>query len=292
MDVKRNILLKDYTTYKIGGPAKYFFVAENKEGLIFALEFAKKNRLPVFILAGGSNLLVSDKGFKGLVIQIRNSKFEIRNFSEVYVGAGTALNDLANFCLKNNLTGLEWAAGVPGTAGGAVFGNAQAFGKRMSDLIKEVEVLDAKSLEIRRLSKKQCEFSLKNSLFKKNKDLIIISVVLDLANGDRKEIEEKIKELLTYRKNNHPLNFPSAGSVFVNPEAKGGVIRAGELIEKVGLKGKRIGGAEISEKHANFIINLGNAKATDVLKLIKLAKEKVKKIFGIELEQEIQQVGF
>lgn len=288
---ERNILLKDYTTYKIGGPAKYFFNAKNKEDLIRAIKIAKELKLPIFVLGGGSNVLVSDKGFKGLVI---NFQFSIINFQndKIYVGAGVKLSNVVSFCKENSFSGMEWAAGIPGTIGGAVYGNAQAFGSKISDSVEEVEALNLKTLTIKKLSKKQCKFSLKNSIFKRDKNLIIISVLFKFKKGDKAQIDKKIIEYMDYRKKNHPINFPSAGSIFVNPERNGEVIRVGFLIEKCGLKGKKIGNAQISEKHANFIINLGQAKAKDVLALIKLAKKKVKKVFGINLETEIQFIGF
>jgi len=293
--IRKNILLKDYTTYKIGGPAKYFYVAKTKDDLINAVKIAKNLKLPIFILGAGSNLLVSEKGFKGLVIKIdiSNVNFQGKN---IIVGAGTKLTKLAHLSADNSLSGLEWSAGIPGTVGGAIYGNAQAFGEKISDAVEGVEVMNLKTLKLGNLTKKQCQFSLKSSIFKKNKNLIIISAILRLNKGNKKEIQKKIKENMNYRKKNHPTNFPSAGSVFVNPENKGEVIRVSYLIENCGLKGKKIGKAQISEKHANFIINLGGGPkgcpAQDVLALINLVKRKVKKTFGINLEVEVQFVGF
>jgi UDP-N-acetylmuramate dehydrogenase len=289
--ILKNIPFKKYTTFKIGGPAKYFFVAKNKEDIVRAIKVSKKFKIPVFILSGGSNLLVSDKGFDGLVINLKISDFKFKG-NKIYVGAGMGLTKLADLSAKRGLAGLEWASGIPGTIGGAVYGCAQAFGDKISDSVEKAEALDIKTLKIKNFSKKQCSFSLKNSVFKKNKNLIIISVVLKFKNGNKKEIQEKIKEYLNYRKKNHPMNFPSAGSVFVNPESNKKVIHAGYLIEKCGLKGKKIGKAQISKMHSNFIINLGGAKAKDVLKLINLARLKVKKTFKINLEAEVQFVGF
>jgi UDP-N-acetylmuramate dehydrogenase len=222
------------------------------------------------------------------------------------VEGGMKLKEIVKFCLKEGLTGLEWAAGIPGTLGGAVYGNASAFGNSMSDLVEKVEVFDVQKEKIRTFEKKDCQFGLKESIFKKQKRYILISAVLKLKKGKKKEIKEKIKYHLDYREKNHPLNFPSAGSIFKNKKLKiknkkllkafpklrefnkKGEIPAGYLIEKSGLKGKRIGGAEISKKHANFIVNLGKAKAEDVLRLINLVKKEVKNKFGISLEEEIQ----
>jgi UDP-N-acetylmuramate dehydrogenase len=288
----KNVLLKDYTTFKIGGPAKYFFVAKSKEDLIKAIEISKKNKLPIFILGGGSNILFSDKGFCGLVIKLEISGIEFSK-NKVVVGSGVKLSNFANIVSKNGFSGFEWAVGIPSaTVGGSIFGNAQAFGFKISDTVESVEVLNLKTLKIQKFSKQQCKFSLKNSIFKKNKNFVILSIIFKLKKGDKEEIKNKIHEFLKYRKKCHPIEFFSAGSVFVNPEKKKEMISVGYLIEKIGLKEKKIGNAQISEKHANFIINLGNAKSKDVEALIKLAKQKVKKNFNINLETEIQIVNY
>ncbi len=260
MKFQKNVLLKNYTTFKIGGPAKYFCFAKNKEGLIEAVKWAKEKNLPFFILGGGSNLLVSDKGYEGLVIKYQNPK-------------------LAEYVNK----GLEWAAGIPGTVAGAIRGNAGAFEGEMKDVVKEVEVFDAKTQKIKIFKNKDCQFSYRNSVFKKNPNLIILSAKIRSSRGNPK----KIQQYLNYRKERHPQE-PSAGSVFKNLFD----VPAAKLIAECGLKGKRIGGAQISEKHPNFIINLGNAKSSDVLKLINLVKRKVKNKFGKKLEEEIQYLGF
>lgn len=309
---EKNVLLKDYTTYRIGGPAKYFFVAKNKEGLLKALEATKDLKLPVFILGGGSNLLVSDKGFKGLVI-----KMDIKDISfkknEAIIGAGANLTKSAYLAAEKGFSGLEWAAGIPGTLGGAIYGHAQAFGTKISSSVKSVETINIKTLRYKKFSKKQCQFSLKNSIFKRNKNLVIISAILKFKKGNEKQIKNKINEFITYRKTKHPISFPSAGSTFVNPEIKitnkkllekfpelkeynnKGIIPAGFLIAKCGLAGKKMGNAQISEKHANFIVNLGGRPngrhAKDVLFLLNLAKKKVEKTFKIKLQTEIQFLG-
>jgi UDP-N-acetylmuramate dehydrogenase len=285
--VEKNVFLKNYTTFRIGGPAKYFYSAKTKKDIIKAILVAKKLNLPFFILTGGSNLLVSDRGFKGLVIRIENRELRIKNHT-IYAEAGTPLALVVSKARENNLTGLEWAIGIPGMIGGAIKGNAGAFGKSMADIVKSVEVFDVKTEKVKKLSKKDCKFSYKESIFKKNPNLIILSVELKLKKGNEKKIKEKLKEYLDYRKKTQPLGFFSAGSIFKNPKG----FFVGELGEKCGLKGKKIGQAEISEKHANFIVNLGKAKAKDVIELIKLIKRKVKNKFNIELEEEIQYLGF
>ena len=287
--IQKNVSLKNYTTFRIGGPAKYFFVAKAKENLIGAIKMAKKMKLPFFVLGGGSNILVSDKGFNGLVIKLQITNYKLQTNSKkqipkIYAEAGTPLALVVSEATKKNLTGLEWAAGIPGTVGGAIYGNAGAFGSSMANVIKKVEVLDVKDLKFKNYDLKDCEFGYRDSIFKKNKNLIILSATLQLKEGKKEEIEKKIQENLKSRKEKQPLNFPSAGSIFKNPKG----FSAGELIERCNLKGKRVGNVKISEKHANFIVNLGRGKAKEVMKLIKIIKNRVKKKFGVVLEEEIQ----
>jgi len=286
--LKKNVSLKNYTTFKIGGPAKYFFEAKKKEDLIGAVITAKKFKLPFFILGGGSNILVSDEGFKGLVIKCQMSNVKCQNqnskLKTIYAESGVRLSNLVQFSLEKSLAGLEWAVGIPGMVGGAILGNAGAFGRSMKDVIQKVEVFDTKTGKVKIFKKKDCQFDYRNSIFKEKKNLIILSATLQLKKGNKKEIQEKMKEYLNYRKETQPLNLPSAGSIFKNPKG----FSAGELIEGCGLKGKRIGNVKISEKHANFIVNLGGGKAKDVKKLINLAKKKIKEKFGITLEEEIE----
>ncbi len=292
--VKKNVLLRNYTTFKIGGRAKYFFEARTKKDLILAIKMAKKFNLPFFLLGGGSKLLVADEGFKGLVIKVQNSRLRLGlggqvKLNTVYTQAGVMLSDLVKLSFNKSLTGLEWAVGIPGaTIGGAIIGNAGAFGKSIKDVIKEVEVFDSKDLKIKTYNSKDCKFNYRDSIFKKNLNLIILSAKIQLKKEKKSEIENKMKEYLAHRKDTQPLNFPSAGSIFKNPSG----FTASELIEKCGLKGKRIGDVEISKKHANFIINLGNGRAEDVRKLINLVKNRVKNKFGIKLQEEIQYIGF
>ena len=294
--------MSNHTFFRIGGPAKFFFIAKTKQNLIKAIAIALKNRMPFFILGRGSNLLVSDKGYDGLIIKIQDTRYKIRD-TKFFAGAGTKLSDLVKLAADKNLLGLEWAVGIPGTIGGAIRGNAGAFEKSMNDVVKKVEVLEIKipetqdpnyshilenmrivSSRIRSFKNKDCKFQYRDSVFKQNKDLIILSAEIQLQKGDKKAIQAKMKEYLNYRKKHQPLNFPSCGSIFKNPSK----FSAGELIEKCGLKGKKIGKAQISKKHANFIINLEGAKAKDVIKLITVVKKKVKDKFGIKLKEEIQ----
>ncbi len=305
---KRNIYLKNLTTFKIGGKADYFFEAKNEKELIEAIKWAKKKNLPFFILGGGSNVLFSDEGFRGVVISVRCSRFEVRG-EKIIAEAGCPLQKLVHEAMENSLSGLEWAAGIPGTIGGAIRGNAGAFGGEMKDVVEKAKVLEVRGLkfEVKELDKKDCCFAYRESVFKRKKNLLVLGAILKLKKGKKQEIQEKIKEILKQRKEKQPLEFPSAGSVFKNvpvkklskeikeefrDKIKNGFLPAAVLIEACGLKGKKIGGAKISEKHANFILNFQNAKAKDVLRLIWLIKKKVKEKFNIDLEEEIELVGF
>jgi UDP-N-acetylmuramate dehydrogenase len=312
--IRKNVPLKNHTTFRIGGKAEYFFTAKTKEDIIEAVRWAVKRKLPFFILGGGSNVLISDKGFGGLVVKIENEKIKVKNYTSklkiIEAEAGVKLNDLVNFALKRGLEGIEWASGIPGTVGGAVRGNAAAFGGAIGKAVQEVEALVVEDgnengeLKIRRFSRKECCFAPKESIFKRNKNLVILSCRFKLKKGDKKKLEEKANFCLDYRKKNHPPE-PSAGCAFKNcclkikdkkllekfPELqrfnKKGVIPSAYLIDKAGLRGKKINDAQISPKHANFIVNLKEARSGDVLKLIKIIKKRVKDRFNIELEEEI-----
>jgi len=286
--VQKNILLKNYTTFKIGGPTKYFFVAKTKKDLIKAISVAKKLKLPFFILGGGSNLLISDKGVNGLMIKNEARSFKIKKM-KIIADSGVILDKIINAAIKAGLSGLEKGSGIPGTLGGAIFGNAgwPRGNWAIGDLVEEAELLmpDGK---IKKVKRKWFSFGYRNSCLKKmkGKKPIILEVVLKLKKGKRINLKKKRLEILKTRIQKIPSGF-SAGSIFKNPLQK----PAGFLIDECGLKGKRIGNVKISEKHANFIINLGKGKAKDVKKLINLAKKRVKNKFNTNLEEEIQFLG-
>lgn len=284
VNIKENVSLAEHTTFKIGGKARYFVLADNKEDIIEAIRFSKEKNISFFILGQGANTLALDEGYKGLVIKVQGSKFQVQD-SEIIAEAGALLKDLVDLSVKASLSGLEWAAGIPGTIGGAVYGNAKAFEGKTEDNVKEVELLDIETGKIKKINNKECQFTEKNSIFKKNKNLIILSVVLKLKKGYKEEIEKVIEDRISLRKERHPLDFPSAGSVFVN---KVGKKPSSYLIEKAGLKGKKVGGAKVSEKHAGFIVNTGGASSKDVLELIKIVKKQVKDKFNVSLKEEIQ----
>lgn len=300
--LRQNVPLKQYTTFRIGGPAKYFFVAKTRGDILKGVRAAAKCKLPILLLSGGSNVLIADDDFPGLVVKIQNSKFKIRN-SSVWAEAGTPMAFLVRETGKRGLSGLEWAGGLPGTLGGAVRGNAGAFGGEIKDSIVRVEAVDRNGKK-RMFSKKQCSFSYRSSIFKKN-GCIILAATLLLKKGSKRSIEAVARGHMRYRKERHPLEYPSAGSVFKNcelekvpPEVREQfahvvkldsfpVIPAAAIIAKAQLQGLRVGGAEVSPKHPNYIVNCGNAHAKDVLRLIEKVKKHVKQQFGIDLEEEI-----
>lgn len=313
VNIQKNIALASYTTFKIGGPAKYFSEAKSVDEIQELCLWAKKEKIPVVALGGGSNVLISDKGFDGLVIKIKNQKLEIKG-DLIYCEAGVPLAKLVTETIKKDLTGLEWAIGIPGTVGGAINSNAGAFSKSISESIKEVRVLDLSRLSFQGalFKKEDCKFEYRNSIFKKNSNLIILAGVFQLAKGNKKEMQAIIKEYVGQRMGSHPAGY-SAGCFFKNPSwpekeeekqklmkkfpelvkfSQKPKISAGFLIESAGLKGKKTENAMISEKHANFIINGGNASADDIIRLTDLIKEKIKKQYGFNLENEVRLIGF
>lgn len=310
---KQNVLLKDYSRYQIGGPAAYFLEVTSKDELIKGLKEWKKisakfpeKRKKVYVLGAGTNLLISEKGFDGLVIHNLIGGIEKRG-TDVVVGSGVMLNDLLNFCIANSLSGLEWAGGLPGTIGGAVRGNAGAFGGETKDSVKEVVSLDVNTSEEITRDQWGCTFAYRYSIFKtaEAKNDMILSIILSLKNGQQAVIKQSIEEKIAYRSAKHPMEYPSIGSTFKNvkldnipeklretlqPSIKIDpfpVIPAARFLVLAGVKGKRIGDAQIAQKHPNFIINLGNAKSKDVKALINFAKDAVKQKFGVTLEEEI-----
>lgn len=317
LNIQQNIPLAPYTTFKIGGPAKFFVEVGSEEELAEALKYAKDNNLEFFILGGGSNILINDQGFNGLVIKfkIQSEKLKVTvqnsNFL-IECWAGDSLAEVVNFSTENSLTGLEWAAGIPGTVGGAVRGNAGAIGSCMADTtdnVKTINIADeVQSSKLKVYNNRECQFDYRDSVFKQNPDLIILSVVLKLKKGERNEIEAKMKENLERRMQKQPQG-QSAGSFFKNPvvknkelvklfeketgqKAREGKIPAGWLIAEAGLLGRRVGNIQVSENHGNFVINLGDGKAQDAIILLSIIKQKVRMKFCVQLVEEVQFVGF
>lgn len=280
--------MKKHTSFKIGGNADVFIKVNTIEELNMALKYAKEKKLPITIIGNGSNLLVLDKGIRGVVIKINLQDLQIEKFEdciEVSVGSGYKIMSLAIKLMNEEISGFEELAGIPGSIGGAVYMNAGAYGKEMKDIVLSTKCMDLDG-NIFELSNEEQEFSYRASTFNKN-NYIILETKLKLKYGKKQEIQEKMNSYLEQRKAKQPLEYPSAGSSF---KRKDGVITA-KLIDECGLKGYQIGGAKVSEKHAGFIINAENATAKDVLDLIKYIKEKVYEKYGIKIEEEIKIIG-
>jgi len=281
-----NESLKKHTTYGIGGPADLMIFPKSKQDLIKVIEIINENKIQLTILGSGSNVLVSDNGIRGAVISLKNSlkKIEVDN-NILYAECGTMLGKIVKHTVKNNLIGLENLNGVPGTLGGALIMNAGAWGGEISENLIHVEVINSKS-EIQKIQKKDLNFSYRQSSF--NKDDILLSAKFNLKKADKDIIKENFIEAQSGRKKSQPLNKRSAGSLFKNPKNNS----AGKLLDEAGLKGFSIGDAKISEKHANFFINDGDATSKDMLMLIKKAHKEVKDKFNVNLSLEVKLMGF
>lgn len=290
--LETNVILAPYTTYKIGGPADYFFVAKKTEELVEAVAYARKNNIPYFVLGTGANILFGDKGFRGLVIKNETSEI-VLDGNKITTDSGAVVEKIIDFTCKNGLSGFEHFAGIPSTIGGALWQNLHFLSPDRKEtvfidsILESTEILDEKN-NIIVVDKNFFKFSYDYSTLH-DRNLIVTKATFNLSKKDKGIIKKQIEENLKWRKEKHPPleKYPSCGSVF----KKAGETGAGRLIEKAGLKGYQIGSAQISEKHANFIVNKGNSKASDVVSLIELIKEKVKKETGYSLETEISFVG-
>lgn len=278
--------MKLHTSFKIGGPADLFFMPKSIDNLLEMIQLCRELSLPFYIMGNGSNLLVGDKGYRGVVIQVYKnlSGFKIEG-NIVRAEAGILLSKLANRIYDAGLEGFEFASGIPGTLGGAVYMNAGAYGGEMKDVILWAEVLTRHG-QIKRMSNKELELGYRHSALMKDGD-IVLSTELRLMAGDQKEIRGKMDDLNFRRKDKQPIEKPSAGSTFKRPEG----YYAGKLIMDAGLRGYRMGGAQVSEKHCGFVINTGNATSRDVMDLIKYIQKKVKTQFGVDLEPEVRMIG-
>ena len=281
-----NESLKKHTTYGIGGPADLMIFPKSKQDLIKVIEIINENKIQLTILGSGSNVLVSDNGIRGAVISLKNSLKQIEVDDNIlYAECGTMLGKIVKHAVKNNLIGLENLNGVPGTLGGALIMNAGAWGGEISENLIHVEVINSKS-EIQKIQKKDLNFSYRQSSF--NKDDILLSAKFNLKKADKDIIKENFIEAQSGRKKSQPLNKRSAGSLFKNPKNNS----AGKLLDEAGLKGYSVGDAKISEKHANFFINDGDATSKDMLMLIKKAHKEVKDKFNVNLSLEVKLMGF
>lgn len=279
--VLKDVNIKEYTTYKVGGLATALVIPENLECLIELLKFLKKNDIKHKILGRGSNLIFNDAGYNGVLIKLDNfNNLDIKG-NEITVGAGYPLIKLATRLSRMGYTGIEFATGIPGTVGGAVFMNAGAYKSDMGYIVKSVKVLTPE-FKIKELTNYDMDFHYRTSFIQKNPGYVCLETTIILKKGNQDEIMQLIEDRRKRRVESQPLEYPSAGSVFRNPEGD----YAGRLIEEIGYKGYRVGDAEVSTKHANFIINVGNAKGEDIKKLILEIKEQVKEKYDIELKCE------
>lgn len=282
-NIYTNELMSKYTSFKIGGPAECLIKIQTAQELKSILEFSKEKDIPLTIIGNGSNILVSDEGIKGIVLKIEISTFELNSqTAQLKVGSGVKLGFIAQKCLKQELAGFEFASGIPGTIGGAIRMNAGAHGREMKDVVTTVTYMDRDG-KIHKIKNEQANFEYRNSLFA-HKDYIIVEVEMQLEKGNTEEIQAKMTEYATYRKEKQPIEYPSAGSTF----KRGTDFITAKLIDDCGLKGYQIGGAQISEKHAGFIINKNNATAKDVIELMEYIKEQVYNKSGKVIEPEIE----
>jgi UDP-N-acetylmuramate dehydrogenase len=308
LSIKENQLLAPLTRFGIGGPADFFVKVENTDQLQEALEYAQENSLEYFVIGEGTNLLVSDEGFRGLVIQIAISFIEWTNANHmVKVGAGNNLMDLISQTADKGWAGMENMYGIPGNLGAAIYGNVGAYGTEIKDSVYSVSVL--KKDKIVEMTKEECEFSYRTSVFKKHKDWFVLAVTLRLSAGDKKILKDKTQEIIGMRLKKYPEGLKCPGSYFKNIElaklnlnqtaavaifadkVKGGKLASGVLLEAAGAKGQASGDAKVADYHGNLIYNHKNASARDVIKLANYLKMEVYSKFGIELEEEVQFLG-
>ena len=280
--------MSKHTTFKVGGPAECYIKIDDIKDLRNILKFAKNNDIKITVLGNGSNVLVLDKGIEGIVLNIRFNKMEMLNFDgKIYanIGAGVKISIFGHLLLKNEITGFEELSGIPGTIGGAVRMNAGAHDKEFKDIVNTVTCMDYDG-NIKQFENKDMEFDYRRSMLK-DKKYIVLEVGMQFEKGTEKDIREKMEEYAKYRKEKQPIEYPSAGSTF----KRGSDYITAKLIDEAGLKGFSIGGAEVSEKHAGFIINKGNATAKDILELIEYVRNKIYEKYNKEIELEIEIIG-
>ena len=288
-NIKQNEPMKNHTSFKIGGSADFFINVNSINELKDIMEFTKENDIPLTIVGNGTNLLVSDNGIRGIVIKINLNEIVFNNIDgnnvEITADSGVLLGLLAQKLLKEEIAGFEELSGIPGTIGGAIVMNAGAHGKEMKDIVTEITAIDYEG-NIHKFTNEQAEFSYRKSRFE-NGEYIILQAKLMLQKGNKDEIKQKMNQYCEYRREKQPIEYPSAGSTF----KRGEDFITAKLIDEAGLKGYSIGGAKVSEKHAGFIINTGNATAKDVLDLVNYVKDKVYEKFEKKIELEIKILG-
>ncbi len=285
-NVRINEPMKNHTTFKIGGPAQYYVTPESVTQIQEVVSLCRDMNIPLHVIGNGSNILVGDDGVDGVVLALFNtfSDYEIKD-NVITAQAGMSLIKLAVIALREGLTGLEFASGIPGSVGGAVYMNAGAYDGQMKDVVTSVTVLDEAG-NIRILGRDELDMGYRTSAVAKH-NMIVLQVIIELKAGDKEQIKDRMNQLSELRKQKQPLEYPSAGSTFKRPEG----YFAGKLIADAGLKGYSIGGAAVSEKHAGFVVNMGGATAKDVVELTDYIKKRIIEQFGVTLELEIKKIG-
>lgn len=284
-EIKIDENMSNHIHFKVGGPVDILLIPSRVNQVVETLKICKNENIPYFIIGNGSNLLVKDGGIRGVVIKLSNLLFIEVKDNTIKASSGTLLEDVSKKAVENSLTGFEFACGIPGSVGGAVFMNAGAYDGEIKNVIKEAEVLDRDG-NIMVLSKEELELGYRTSKVMKD-NLLVLSATFELTKGDKEKIQERVDELTEKRESKQPLEYPSAGSTFKRPEG----YFAGKLIQDAGLKGASVGGAAVSEKHSGFVINKDGATAEDVLNLIAHVQNEVKKQFGVELHTEVRIIG-
>ncbi len=284
--------LAPLTSYGTGGPARYYLEVESSEKLAEAVATAAELKIPYYVIGGGSNLLVSDAGYDGLIVKVAVKGMTLKNETIIECGAGEDLMSLVDFATLNSLTGLEFAAGIWGTVGGAIYGNAGAYGGEIKDVIRSLTLIET-SGNVKSVKPDYCQFGYRDSQLKRTRE-IVVDATFQLKQGDKVTIKNKVDEILASRKSNHPTRGKSAGCFFKNipdPTQKFGKLAAGQLLDEAGAKGLTVGGAAVYEKHANMIVNTDNATSKDIRQLADIMKKKVIDKFGVTLEEEVIQLG-
>lgn len=281
--VKKDEPMKSHTTFRVGGPADYFVTPQTAEEVAKVIEACTQEKVPYYIVGNGSNLLVSDKGYEGVIIQIYKQMNQVKvEGAQIHAQAGALLSMIAKRALDAELTGFEFAAGIPGTLGGACVMNAGAYGGEMKDVLKSVTVLTDKG-EVKTLAKEELELGYRTSVIAK-KGYIVLEAVLELQKGEKEKIQAVMDDLKERRVTKQPLEYPSAGSTFKRPEG----YFAAKLIDDSGLRGYRVGGAMVSDKHCGFVVNVDHASSADVLAVMKHVEEVVKEKYNVTLEPEVR----
>ena len=310
MKVQEKVLLKPYTNYKIGGYASYFVDAKTEQDVLQAFEWARENNQPVFVLGSGTNIIVSDNGYQGLVLRNNVNSYSVEG-QRITAFAGVEFQTIVDKASEQGLLGLEWAGGLPGSVGGAVHGNVGAFGGEIKDVLVSVRARTPEG-EVKEMFAAECEMAYRESIFKKQNGWVVISAVFELQGGHSpEELKAKVEELREWRRTKHPIEYGNCGSVFKripvtdldeklftqHPDMSRAIreekIAIAYFIDQCGLKKRRIGGVEVSDKHPNFLVNItGDARAEDVVILVGVVKHRVLEQFGVFLEEEIEYIGF